>query len=71
LNWARAAKRSRGESNQFFGFGDQAAALAGSARAKNGNFAASCGVFTSSIVFASSGFSGPATSGDKQHGLMM
>src|SRR5690349_11857188 len=51
------------------GLGDHAAELAMIARAKNGSFAESAGVFTSSIAFAISGDGGGKT--DRQQGLMM
>src|SRR5882724_3283052 len=58
-------------SGGLFGLGDQAAAEASWARAKNGNLAASSGVFTACRALSISGFAGPACLGDKQHGLMM
>ena len=51
--------------------GDQAAAEANVARAKNGKPSESVGVFRASRLFAISGFMELVGRGDKQHGLMM
>src|SRR4051794_8255384 len=55
----------------FLGSGDQAAALASCARAKNCSLAESSGVLTAARAFSTSGFAGPAARADKQQGLMM
>src|SRR5690242_9103739 len=66
--WPFAQGKSR-YSGGFCGFGDQAAALASVARAKNDSFAESAGVFTSASCFSIS--AGGAPRADRQQGLMM
>src|SRR6185437_13022188 len=58
-------------SGGFFGSGDQAAALASCARAKNVSLTESSGVFTDSRALSISEFDAPGCRADKQHGLMM